>query len=128
MQTIISLIAELVFVAIVVSAVQLLVLIFRNPQRPRWLRYGGTEAIAVLFIVAGFTLSIATLVSGLVGAGVNVFVSLILAAAVPIAVAIVNQRVFRIGERLRRSDAGASPFGPLADGEPQPVPTSRASA
>src|SRR5690606_12681976 len=119
---------ELAFVAIVVSAIQLLVLIFRNPYRPHWLRYGGTEAVAVLLIVAGITLSVATLVTGLVGAIGNVFASLIIAAFIPIAVAMVNQRVFRIGERLRLSDAGASPFGPLADGDVHSDPTSPASA
>jgi hypothetical protein len=128
MQTIVSLIVELAFVAIVVSAIQLLVLIFRNPHRPQWLRYGGTEAVAVLLIVAGVTLSIATLITGLVGAIGNVFASLIIAAIIPIAVAMVNQRIFRIGERLRRSDAGVSPFGPLADGHVHPDPASPASA
>lgn len=128
MQTIVSLIVELAFVAIVVSTIQLLVLIFRNPHRPQWLRHGGIEAVAVLIIVAGITLSVATLVTGPVGAGVNVFASLIIAAITPIAVAIVNQRIFHVRERLRRSDVGASPFAPLADGEPDPDPTPQASA
>lgn len=128
MQTIVSLIVELAFVAIVVCAIQFIVLVFRNPHRPQSLRYGGTEAVAVLFIVAAVTLSIATLVSGLVGAGVNVFASLIIAAIVPIAVAIANQRLFKIGERLRRSDAGVSPFAPLDGGRPGSDPTPQASA
>jgi hypothetical protein len=128
MQTIVSLIVELAFVAIVVSAIQLLVLVFRNPHRPQWLRYGGTEAIAVLIIVAGVTLSIATLVSGLVGAGVNVFASLIIAAVTPIAVAIANQRIFQVRKRLRRTDAGESPFAPLDEERSLAAPSNRASA
>jgi len=115
MQTIFSLIVELVFVAAVVGVIQVLVLMFRNPHRPSWLRQSLTESVAVIGIVMGLTLSMASLVAGLVGVGGNVFVSLILTAAVPFAVALVNERLFRLRERLRRAETGKSPFAPLAD-------------
>jgi hypothetical protein len=115
MQTLFSLILEIALVAITVSIIQLLVLVFRNAHRPQWLRHGFAESVAVIGIVMGITLSVATLVAGLVGAGVNVFVTLVVAAMVPLAVAFVNDRLFRVRDRLRRAETGASPFAPLAD-------------
>src|SRR5690606_2348484 len=83
MQSILSLTLEFVFVVALVSAIQLLVLIFRNPHRPQWLRQSLVESVAVIGIVSGLTLSMASLVAGLVGTGANVFVSLILTVAAP---------------------------------------------
>lgn len=128
MQTIVSLVFELFFVAATVSIIQLLVLAFRNPHRTQWLRRGFTESVAVLGIVMGLTLSVAMLIAGLVGSGANVFISLVIAALVPFAVAFVNERVFHLRERLRRAEAGASPFAPLFANPSRPSSTQDASA
>jgi drug/metabolite transporter (DMT)-like permease len=76
----------------------------------------------------GITLSIAILTSGLIASGTNVFVSLVLSAAWPFVVAIASWQVFRIGERLRRADMGASPFGASSSTPPVVDPARRASA
>jgi drug/metabolite transporter (DMT)-like permease len=128
MQTILSLAVEFVLVAIAVSNIQLLVLVFRNPLRPEWLRHSFVESTAVICIVMGITLSIAILASGLIASGMNVFVSLVLSTTWPFVVAIANWRVFRIGERLRRADMGASPFGSSSSMTPVADPARRASA
>lgn len=128
MQTTLSLVFELVFVAATVSIIQLLVLAFRNPHRPQWLRGGFAESVAVLGIVMGLTLSTAMLIAGLVGSGANVFVSLVIAALVPFAVAFVNARLFHLRERLRRAEAGASPFTPFSANPSRPSSAQDANA
>lgn len=102
---------EFVAVAAVVSAIELIVLLFRNPLRPRWLRTSLAESVAVLAIVMGLTFVLATFISGMIGAGLNVFVALVAGVCIPVLVAVVNERLFGIRERLRRADAGQSPFG-----------------
>jgi len=115
MQSILSLAVEFILVAITVSVIQFLVLVFRNPRRSQWLRHSFIESSAVICIVMGVTLSVAILASGLIGAGLNVFVSLVVSALVPITVAFGNWRVFQVGERLRCAEAGESPFASLSD-------------
>lgn len=127
MQTILSLVVELAFVAIVVSLIQLLVLVFRSARRPRYLRSGFAESAAVIGIVMGITLSVAMLVAGLIAAGANVFVSLVIAAIVPLAVAFVNERLFHIRDRLQRAEAGDSPFT-SRQAAPPANPSQRANA
>jgi predicted Na+-dependent transporter len=126
MQSILSLTLEFVFVAAVVSIIQLLVLVFRNPHRPQWLRQSLAESVAVIGIVMGLTLSMASLVAGLVGAGGSVFVSLILTFAVPFAVALVNERLFHLRERLRRADSGGRPLRRLRKLSSPPIPPNAA--
>jgi hypothetical protein len=75
----------------------------------------------------GVTLSVAILASGLIGAGLNVFVSLVVSALVPITVAFGNWRAFQVGERLRRAEAGASPFASLSDARQSADPVQPAS-
>jgi hypothetical protein len=127
MQTILSLAGEFVLVAITVSVIQFLVLVFRNPRRPQWSRGSFIESTAVICIVMGITVAVAILASGLIGAGSNVFVSLVVSALVPLTVAFGNWRVFQVGERLRRAEAGASPFASLTDTRQSADPAQPAS-
>jgi hypothetical protein len=128
MEMLLSLAAEFALVIIAVSAVQFLVLVFRNSRRPAWLRHSFIESTAVITIVMGITLTVAILASGLIASGINVMVSLAIATVLPIAVAIANWRIFRVGERLRRADAGASPFASLSAAPQSGDPTQAASA
>jgi hypothetical protein len=127
MQSILSLTVEFALVAITVSAIQFLVLLFRNPRRPQWLRGSIIESAAVICIVMGITVAVAILASGLIGAGLNVFVSLVVSAIVPLAVAFGNWRLFQVGERLRHAETGASPFAPLSDKRQSADPAQPAS-
>jgi hypothetical protein len=127
MQTILSLAVEFALVAITVSVIQFLVLVFRNPRRPQWLWSSFIESAAVICIVMGITVAVAILASGLIGAGLNVFASLVVSALVPITVAFGNWRAFQVGERLRRAEAGASPFASLSDARQSADPVQPAS-
>jgi hypothetical protein len=127
MQSILSLAVEFMLVVITVSIIQFLVLVFRNPRRPQWLRGSFIESAAVICIVMGITVAVAILASGLIGAGLNVFVSLVVSALVPLAVAFGNWRLFQVGERLRHAEAGASPFASLSDTRQSADPTQPAS-
>ena len=127
MQSILSLAVEFMLVAITVSIIQFLVLVFRNPRRPQWLRHSFVESAAVICIVMGITVAVAILASGLIGAGSNVFVSLVVSALVPLTVAFGNWRLFQVGERLRRAEAGASPFASLSDARQSADPVQPAS-
>lgn len=113
MSIIASLAVELAAMAAVVSGIQFFVLAFRNPHRPAWLRAPIVESVAVVTIVMTITLSVSTLVAGMIGAGLNVFAALAAGAALPLAVAFINERLFRVRARLRQADAGQSPFQPL---------------
>jgi hypothetical protein len=128
MEIILSLAFEIALVVIAVGIVQFLVLVFRNTHRPQWLRSSFVESTAVIAIVMGITLSVAILATGLMGSGLNVFVALVVAMGVPLVVALTIWRIFRIGERLRRADAGGSPFAPLSDAPQGTDPTQPASA
>ncbi len=110
MLTPISILAELIVTAGVVCATQFLVLAFRNPHRHAWLRTTFAESVAVIGIVMGLALTISLLISTLVGSGVNVLVAMGIGIAVPVAVALLNERLFHLRARLRRADAGQSPF------------------
>src|SRR5688572_30900018 len=105
-----SLILELIALVLVISAIQLIIIIFRNPFRAGWLRNGFVETLIVLFIVTGVTLALAFFISGMIGVGVNIFLSLVIGLLIPIFIGLANDRIFHIQKRLRQAEAGASPF------------------
>ena len=113
MSTLALLLAETAILIAVVSAIQLTVLVFRNPFRPAWLKMSGTDAVAAVAIAAGVSIATAGEIAGLIAAGVNAFAAIGITVALSVGVGVFNWRVFRCGERLRRADAGQSPFGPL---------------
>lgn len=95
---------------LMIGAIQLTVLIFRNPFRASWLRTNGAETLASVSMVAGFSFATGFEIASLVVAGVNPFLAIAATAALCLGVATFNWRKFRCGERLRRADAGQSPF------------------
>ena len=107
------LLAETAILIAVISAIQLTVLAFRNPLRPAWLKMAGADALAAVAIAAGISIATAGEIAGLIAAGVNAFAAIGITVALCVGVAFFNWRVFRCGDRLRRTDAGHSPFGPL---------------
>ena len=93
---------------------QLTVLVFRDPDRKAWLRSEAVQTLVVVTLVAGGSFSIGYLVSGLVAAGVDVFTAIAVTAAFPLLVAVASNRIFGFRERLRRAEAGLSPFDAVA--------------
>jgi hypothetical protein len=117
MEYVFSLLAEFVTVVAVVSGIQFAILAFRNPLRSPWLRTGLSESVIVVAIVGGLSFSVAMLITGIIGTGIHVIPGVILGVLLPLAVAFANERIFGVRERLRRADAGQSPFGPLTKGD-----------
>jgi hypothetical protein len=112
MNTLLPLLAHTAVLIAVISAVQLTVLAFRNPLRPSWLKRPVADTLAAVAIAAGLSLAAAFEIASLVAAGVNAFAAIGITAALCFGVAYFNWRVFHCGDRLRRADAGHSPFGP----------------
>lgn len=113
MQAIASVSLEAVSVVAVMGLMQLCLLAFRNPHRPSWLRGGGAEAFAATAIVAAISFSIAFLIAGLTWAGLDAFVAMFLGLGVAGGSSWLIWRLFGVSERLRRAEAGRSPFEPL---------------
>ena len=105
-----TLFLELAAVIAAVLVCQFVVLLFRDPHRHAILRIDATQTLAAVALVALACLAVGSLIAGLVDAGVNVFATLGVAAALPLVTAFAGERAFRIRERLRRADAGESPF------------------
>jgi hypothetical protein len=93
-----------------VSFTQFIVLVFRNPLRPQWLRINALYSPVIIAVIATGVLVFAGLVAALAGAGLHVLAALAAALVLMIAVTVANARIFGIRERLERADAGASPF------------------
>jgi len=113
MNTLLALVVYIVALIAAVSVFQLTVLAFRNPFRPTWLNKAGAESIAATANVGSLSVSTAFEIAGLIAAGFNAFFALAITMALIFGVVIFNWHIFRYGERLRRADAGHSPFEPL---------------
>jgi hypothetical protein len=85
-------------------------LAFRNPHRPGWLRTDFTESVAVsgLLTVTAFIWTFH--ISGLLDAGVSIFVAPVITPIIVLIFGFVVWRLFGIGERLARTRKGQSPF------------------
>ena len=92
------------------AATQLALLAFRNPFRSLWLRRPGADNAAAIAITFGVSLTFAFEISALVGIGVPTLIAIL---AAPVLVAGISWSIWRLlgcRERLRRADAGKSPF------------------
>lgn len=88
----------------------LAVLALRNPHNPDWVQGEAFSQLACFLLTAGLAATIAAGVNEFHTAGLSVPAAMA-ASAVVIGVAIfLICTLFRFGERLRRADAGRSPF------------------
>ena len=123
MNTYLVILAHTAVLIAVISAMQIAILAFRNPFRSGWLKKAGADTVTCVVTTASLSFATAYEIAGLIAAGVNVFVAIGVTVALIFGVAIFNGRVFRFGERLRRADAGHSPFEHLhARQKPQRTP------
>jgi hypothetical protein len=110
----IQILPEAAVIVAIIGAILFTVLAFRNPMRPKWLRGDAIAVAASLAIAAMVCFGIGNMISGGIEAGFDVGTALVLTIVVCIVAGYAMVRGFRIGERLRRSDAGESPFYSVA--------------
>lgn len=112
MRSLIQILPEVVVLVAIIGAILLIVLAFRNPFRPKWLRRDSMSVAAALLFSAAVCFGLGNMISGSVNAGIDVATAIALTVAVFIGAAYGLARTIDMGERLRRSDAGESPFYP----------------
>ncbi|MEC9368511.1 MAG: hypothetical protein VX871_07440 [Pseudomonadota bacterium] len=110
MLILLKLTAELIFLACVTFSIPLVLLAFRNEHRPRMLKKGWVEAAAANGIAIGIVFSLGFLITGLTQTGMNPLFAIIIATTLLFVFAAVVWKLFGVRERLRRADAGQSPF------------------
>lgn len=100
------------------------VLVLRHPRLPAWLQTEGATQAECFFLAALLAGAITASITGLVHLEVpiNVYGAAALTAGVILAAAWLLCVVGHVGERLRRADAGQSPFAALPRPQPQPGP------
>lgn len=110
MITFMTVLAELIFLFCVAIGIPVVLLAFRNERRPALLKRGSVEAIAANLIAIGIVFAIGFLINGLTGAGMNALYAILLSAVLFFGASIAVWKALDVRERLRRADAGQSPF------------------
>ena len=110
MLSVIQILPEAAIVVVIIGATLFMVLAFRNPLRSKWLRGDTTATAASLVIAAAACFGIGNMISGAVSAGFGAATALVITLAICAGAGYALMRGLQIGERLRRADAGESPF------------------
>lgn len=110
MSEITTLIAATVLLVALVGAIQFIVLAFRDPFRPAWLKRGGVENVTAVTVTTSISFAVGFEIVALLGAGVTAFAAIAIAPLIAIVSAVVLWKAFHCGERLERTDAGLSPW------------------
>ena len=92
------------------GAVLLTMLLLRNPVGPNWLKSEFIAQAAALVLTAGACLAIPNAVAGLIDANIHYGIAIVLTCAVLAASIFVLWKAFDIGERLKRTEPGRSPY------------------
>jgi hypothetical protein len=92
------------------GAMLLTMLLLRNPVGPNWFKSEFIAQAAALVLTAGACLAISNTVAGLIGANIHYGIAIVLTCAVLAASIYVLWKAFDIGERLKRTESGRSPF------------------
>lgn len=114
MLSIIQILPEAAIVVVIIGATLITVLAFRNPLRSKWLRRDMTATAASLVIAAAACFGIGNMISGAVSAGFSAATAIVLTLAICAGAGYALMRGLHMGERLRRADAGESPFYSVA--------------
>ena len=101
---------EMAVVVAIVAAILFTGVAYRNPSRPRWMYRDSASTAASLAISAAVCFGAGYMIAGGIAAGLGVATAIGLTIAVFLGAGIVIWRLFDVGERLRRADAGQSPF------------------
>ena len=114
MRSLLQILPEMAVVVAIVCAILFIVLAFRDPFRPNWLRWNSMAVAASLLVAVAVSFGFGVLVSGSVAAGFDAGSAILLSIAVAGGAGYAIARGVGMGERLRRCDDGQSPFYPLA--------------
>lgn len=101
---------EMAAVVAIVAAILFTGVAYRNPFRPRWMYRDSASTAASLAISSAVCFGAGYMISGSISAGLGVATAIGLTVALFLGAGYVIWRLFDIGERLRRADAGQSPF------------------
>lgn len=101
---------ETITLVAVVAGIIFCVLAFRNPFRSAWMKRGGIDNLAATGIATALAFAVGFQISGLVAAGLPAVYAMGFTVALILVTAFLVIRLFGVGERLRRADAGESPF------------------
>jgi drug/metabolite transporter (DMT)-like permease len=110
MSSIIQILPEVAVVVALVGAILFTGLAFRNPLRARWLQRDSASTGAALAISSAVCFGAGYMIAGSIAAGLGVAMAIGLTVAIFLGSGFAIWRIFEIGERLRRADAGQSPF------------------
>jgi len=121
MSKLFQILPEIAVLVGVIGAILFVVLVFRDPSRPQWLRWNWVAIAASIAVAAVFTVALGVMIAASVSAGFGVGSAILLTVAIAGAAGYAMVRGFNIGARLRRCDAGQSPFSSrAADEAPKP--------
>ena len=106
----IQILPEIAVVIAIVAAILFIGVAYRKPFRPKWLYRDSASTAAALAISAAVCFGAGYMIAGSIAAGLGVATAIGLTVALFLGSGYVMWRVFEVGERLRRADAGQSPF------------------
>lgn len=119
MSLILSLSAEIVCLVAAIAASYVLLLVYRNPLRPKWLDSELAASTLTIVAISVLILVVAWFVSGLSAAGLDPLAALALTATLFGLVCWGLWLIMGMGWRLKATAEGRSPFagrGPLKGG------------
>ena len=108
--TFLQILPEMAVVVAIVAAILFAGVAYRNPFRPRWMDRDWASTAAALAISSAVCFGAGYMIAGSISAGLGVPTAVGLTVALFLAAGYVIWRLFDVGERLRRADAGQSPF------------------
>lgn len=89
----------------------LLMLAFRNPLQPKWLKWKGSDIVAALLMSSFLTIAFSFLMAGLVGTGLYFPYAIAIGVIFAIATPMLLWRMMKMRERLDACERGLSPTG-----------------
>jgi len=110
MEALVSLAAANVILLAVLCSIQLVILAFRNPFRPSWFKRHGLDNVVAVAIAAGMSFAIAFEITSLIASGLPAIIAIAAAPLIALVMAYASWRLLDGSERLKRADAGQSPF------------------
>lgn len=110
MRSVVVFSAEIGALVLAVAACYVLLLLYRNPHRPKWL---DRELASSTFAIGGLCvliLALAWFVKSLVSAGLDPLAAMAIAGASLAATAVILWKAMAMRRRLAEADMGRSPF------------------
>ena len=113
MTLLLNLLAALAGLAAAVGITLATLLVLRNPHNSGWMKSDFAAQMAGVVLVALIAGILAWAMAGMIDAGLSIASAALLTAATVGGFGWLLWTTFRVGERLKRADAGRSPFEAL---------------